>query len=79
VPARDLARERLEEAATVAAELGCERELQAVDAILDQGCGADLQRRVHAESGMDGVLDYLIAETAALEPEATLPARANPG
>jgi carboxylate-amine ligase len=67
VPARDLARERLEEAATVAGELGCQGELQAIELILEQGCGADVQRGVHAERGMDGVLDYLIAETASLE------------
>ena len=31
------------------------------------GCGADLQRRVHAESGMDGLLSFLCTETARLD------------
>jgi carboxylate-amine ligase len=66
VPARELGRECLEQAATVADELGCEVELGEVEAILDQGSGADLQRRAHRAGGMDGLLAHLVAETSRL-------------
>jgi glutamate---cysteine ligase / carboxylate-amine ligase len=64
VPAKELARGCLDLAAEVAGELGCEAELAQVETILEEGAGADLQRLVHAESGMDGLLEYLVAETA---------------
>ena len=67
VPARELARECVELASTVAAELDCEAELAQVETILADGCGADLQRRVHVESGMDGLLSFLCTETARLD------------
>jgi glutamate---cysteine ligase / carboxylate-amine ligase len=67
VPARDLARQRVAEAATVAADLDCEEELGYVETILEEGPGADLQRRVHRQQGMAGLLDYLVRETARLE------------
>src|SRR5215211_843278 len=63
-PARALASLALEEAAAVAAEFDCEAELGMIEAILDQGSGADLQRRVYADEGMDGVLAYLVRQTA---------------
>jgi carboxylate-amine ligase len=66
VPARELAERTLELAAGAAGELGCERELEAVRSILDEGTGAELQRRVHAERGMDGLLRFLVERTAAV-------------
>ena len=66
VPARELGRDCVVEAATVAGELGCESELGYVDTILDEGSGADLQRSVHRSEGMDGLLSYLVRETARL-------------
>src|SRR3954447_22972834 len=66
VPARELGAECLETAATAAVELGCEEELRYVAVMLEEGSGADLQRRVHGESGMDGLLTYLVTETARL-------------
>jgi carboxylate-amine ligase len=66
VPARDLGRECLAEAATVAGDLDCEGELRYVETILEQGSGADLQRSVHRQDGMAGLLAYLVRETARL-------------
>jgi carboxylate-amine ligase len=63
MPARELGKATLELAATVAPELGCEHELAQVEVMLDAGSGADLQRRVHAAEGMDGLLAYLVEET----------------
>jgi glutamate---cysteine ligase / carboxylate-amine ligase len=71
-PARDLARRLLAEVATVADELDCEEELGYVEAILDAGPGADLQRRVHRREGMAGLLAYLVRETARLGANETL-------
>ena len=67
VPASDLAKRALETAAPVASELDCERELQQVERILEEGGGADVQRRVHDDRGMPGLLDHLVAETARLD------------
>jgi glutamate---cysteine ligase / carboxylate-amine ligase len=67
VPARDLARECLETADSAAQELGCERELEYIAVILEEGSGADLQRRVHAAAGMEGLLNFLVDETARLD------------
>jgi carboxylate-amine ligase len=66
VTAPELARRCLEETATVAGELGCEEALQGIEAILEQGCGADLQRRVCNERGIEYLLSHLVAETAKL-------------
>jgi carboxylate-amine ligase len=66
VPARELGRSCLVDAATVADELGCESELAFVEAILEEGPGADLQRRVYRREGMKGLLAYLVQETARL-------------
>jgi glutamate---cysteine ligase / carboxylate-amine ligase len=66
-PARVLASETLELADTVAGELGCRRELGYLELILSEGCGADVQRRVHDEHGMEGLLEFLVEETARLE------------
>ena len=74
-PARVLAEETLKMADTVAGELGCRRELSHVELILSEGCGADVQRRVHEERGMDGLLDFLVEETARIDrDEAVQPA-----
>ena len=64
--ARDLGRACLEEAMAFAPELNCEGELQYVETMLDEGSGADLQRRAHADGGTEGVLSYLLVETARL-------------
>jgi carboxylate-amine ligase len=66
VPARDLGRDCVAEAATVAGELDCEEELAYVETILEEGCGADLQRSVHRQDGMAGLLAYLVRESARL-------------
>ncbi len=66
VQARDLARECLAEAAMVAGDLDCEEGLGYVETILEEGCGADLQRSVHRQDGMAGLLTYLVRETARL-------------
>jgi carboxylate-amine ligase len=66
VPARDLGRECVAEAATVAGDLDCEEELAYVETILEDGCGADLQRGVHCQDGMAGLLAYLVRESARL-------------
>jgi glutamate---cysteine ligase / carboxylate-amine ligase len=66
VPARDLGRACLADAASVADELACESELAYVDTIIAQGSGADLQRGIHRREGMDGLLNYLVRESARL-------------
>ena len=68
VPARDLAKRCVEAAAEVAAELDCAAELAHVEAILDQGSGADLQRRAFDEGGMAGLLEFLELRSADLGP-----------
>lgn len=37
--------------------------LEEIERILRKGNGADDQRRVHRETGMDGLLDYLAERT----------------
>ena len=66
MPARELGRALPGGRGAVAGELGCERELEYVALMLDQGSGADLQRRVHAAGGMPELLDFLVDETARL-------------
>ena len=66
VPARELARRRVDEVASVASDLGCERSLELVLRIVEEGPGANLQRRVHAESGLEGLLRWLTACSAEL-------------
>ena len=66
LPARELAARTLEHAGEVAGELGCESELEYVEVMLEQGCGADLQRGVHASRGMGELLAHLADETARL-------------
>jgi carboxylate-amine ligase len=64
VAAGELARACLLAAGTVAGELGCEAQLEYVDVMLEEGCGAAVQRRVHGERGMPGLLAFLVDETA---------------
>ena len=67
VPARSLGRRCLQTAGTIAGEFGCEQELDYVAAMLEEGSGASLQRRVHVNHGMKGLLAFLVSETARLD------------
>jgi glutamate---cysteine ligase / carboxylate-amine ligase len=58
-PARAVIRRMLDSVAPYARELGEGAALDEVERILRQGNGADDQRRVHREAGMDGLLEYL--------------------
>jgi glutamate---cysteine ligase / carboxylate-amine ligase len=62
-PAREVARRVLDSVRPCARELGGEAALEEVERILRDGNGADDQRRVHDERGMDGLLDYLAERT----------------
>lgn len=64
VPALELGAATLEIAAPFAAELNCETELAHVATMLETGCGAKLQRRIHADRGIDGLLAHLVEDTA---------------
>jgi carboxylate-amine ligase len=66
VPAVELGRESLELAGTVAGDLGCERELEWITAILERGSSSDRQREVHEAEGMDGLLEFLVRESATI-------------
>ena len=55
-PAAEVARAVLQEVRPYAEDLGSERVLEEIDRILADGNGADHQRRVHAERGMEGLL-----------------------
>ena len=66
VPARSLVERTLELADTVSDELGCRAELAAIQAILDDGTGADQQRAVFEDRGMKALLDFLVERTAAI-------------
>lgn len=67
VPARELGKRCVEAAADYATDLGCEEQLGYVLKMLEEGAGADLQLRVHAERGLDGLLAFLVEETARLD------------
>ncbi|MFL5833587.1 MAG: YbdK family carboxylate-amine ligase [Solirubrobacterales bacterium] len=58
-PASEVARGSLEVARSYAAGLGGEGALEEIDRILRDGNGADRQRRVHAEGGMEALLSDL--------------------
>ena len=58
-----LGRKILDEALPFARELGGEEALEEVDRILREGNGADEQRRVHAERGIEGLLEHLVERT----------------
>lgn len=55
-PAIEVARGTLEEARPYAADLGGEEALEEIDRILSDGNGADRQRRVHGEQGIEALL-----------------------
>jgi glutamate---cysteine ligase / carboxylate-amine ligase len=67
VPARELGKACLETAVDAAREFDCEREVEHVAVMLEEGSGAVLQRRVHDAVGMDGLLAYLVTESARLD------------
>jgi carboxylate-amine ligase len=64
VPAVEMGKACVEAAAGAAGELGCERELEHVLVMLEEGDGAEVQRGVHAREGMPGLLEFLTTETA---------------
>ena len=62
-PAPEVARGTLEEARPYAADLGGEAALEEIERILSEGNGADHQRRVHGERGMEALLADLAERT----------------
>jgi len=62
-PAREVGHRILREVRPYARELGGDAALDEIQRILEEGNGADDQRRVHRESGMAGLLDYLAERT----------------
>jgi carboxylate-amine ligase len=62
-PARTGGRRVLESVGPFARQLGGEAALEEIERILREGNGADDQHRVHAEAGMDGLLEYLAERT----------------
>jgi len=63
--ARELARATLAAARPYAEQLGGDGALEEVERIISDGNGADRQRRVHGEKGMEGLLAYLAEQTRA--------------
>jgi carboxylate-amine ligase len=63
VPAREACRRTLAAVRPYARELGSEAALTEIERILREGNGADEQRRVHRETGMEGLLDHLAERT----------------
>ncbi len=62
-PAPEVARGTLEDVRTYARDLGGEDALEEIDRILSDGNGADRQRRVHGERGMEALLADLAEQT----------------
>jgi glutamate---cysteine ligase / carboxylate-amine ligase len=62
-PAREVACGTLEEARPYAEQLGGEGALEEIERILAEGNGADRQRRVHGEAGMEALLEQLAEQT----------------
>jgi carboxylate-amine ligase len=62
---QDVAAHALELARGYGRKLGCMESLQEIERMLDDGNGADRQRAAHAAGGMAGLLEQLVAETAA--------------
>jgi glutamate---cysteine ligase / carboxylate-amine ligase len=62
-PAREVARRVLDSVRPYARELGTDAALEEVDRILREGNGADEQRRIHRERGIEGLLDHLAERT----------------
>lgn len=61
--AAELGRAVLDDVRPFARELGGEGALEEVERILREGNGADEQRRVHGEVGIDGLLEHLVGRT----------------
>jgi len=62
-PAKEVCRRVLDLVAPYARELGTEAALEEIDRILREGNGADEQRRIHRERGMEGLLAHLADRT----------------
>jgi glutamate---cysteine ligase / carboxylate-amine ligase len=62
-PAREVARATLDEARPYAFQLGGEEALGEIERILSEGNGADRQRQVHGEGGIQGLLEHLAERT----------------
>jgi glutamate---cysteine ligase / carboxylate-amine ligase len=62
-PAAEIARGVLAEVRPYAEQLGSAGALEEIERILSEGNGADRQRRVHAERGMEGLLSDLAERT----------------
>ena len=62
-PATEVARQVLDSVRPYARELGGDAPFEELERILREGNGADAQRRVHGESGMDGLLAWLAERT----------------
>jgi carboxylate-amine ligase len=62
-PARAACRRMLDLVLPYARELGSEAALAEVERILREGNGADEQRRIHGEAGIEGLLSYVAART----------------
>jgi len=62
-PAREVANRVLDSIRPYARELGSDGALDEIERILREGNGADDQRRVHRERGMDGLLAHLAERT----------------
>jgi carboxylate-amine ligase len=62
-PARKACRRALDSVRPYARELGSEAALEELERILREGNGADEQRRVHREAGMQALLDHLAEHT----------------
>jgi carboxylate-amine ligase len=63
LPAREIGTRVLDQVRPYAGELGSESALEEISRILQEGNGADDQRRVHSEGGMPGLLGYLAERT----------------
>ncbi len=62
-PAREVGQRVLSAVRPFARELGGEAALEEIERILREGNGAEDQRRIHSEAGLDGLLDYLAERT----------------
>jgi carboxylate-amine ligase len=62
-PVRELARKAVERARPYAADLGSGEELAAVERILAEGNGSDMQRAAFDRDGIGGVLRFLVEDS----------------
>jgi carboxylate-amine ligase len=62
-PAAEVARRVLDAVRPYARDLGGDAAFEELERVLREGNGADDQRRVHAERGMDGLLEWLAERT----------------